>query len=554
MTFATVVFRHGRVRTPSHGSGFAESVAVTDSTITAIGDDVDIAPLIGPQTRVIDLAGRLALPAFGDAHVHALAGGLESLRCNLLGLRTRHEVMDRIAAWAATLPADAWVLGGGWALECFPGGNPTAEDLDAVTGGRPAFFPNRDHHSAWVNSRAIELAGIDNNTPDPFDGRIERDASGRATGALHDGAMGFVARILPAVTVDEMRDGLQAAQKRLHSEGITHWQDACIGYAGELGIFDSYDAYQLGVNEGWLNARVRGALWWDRNAGMDQLDALRTRREGASGNFRATSIKMMMDGVCETYTAALSRSYVGAPGKNGTHKGSLFIDREELGAIITTLDADDFQVHFHTLGDAAITTALDAIAGLPEHRRGVGRHHMAHLQFINPADMGRFSQLGVVANFQPLWACHDPQMDEMTLPFVDEEMAQWQYSMGSLRDHGGRIAFGSDWPVSSPNPMFELHTAVNRTAAPLYGRAGERECEVPFLPEQALTIDQALAAFTSGVAYVNGDEAILGSLEVGKQADIVVLNQNLYEIMPREIGNSRVDLTMASGQVVFGDE
>ena len=179
---------------------------------------------------------------------------------------------------------------------------------------------------------------------------------------------------------------------------------------------------------------------------------------------------------------------------------------------------------------------------------------MAHLQFINPADMGRFNQLGVVANFQPLWACHDPQMDEMTLPFVDEEMAQWQYSMGSLRDHGGRIAFGSDWPVSSPNPMFELHTAVNRTAAPLYGRAGERECEVPFLPEQALTIDQALAAFTSGVAYVNGDEAILGSLEVGKQADIVVLNQNLYEIMPREIGNSRVDLTMASGQVVFGDE
>ena len=552
--FASLVLRNGKISSPTSPSGFAQAIAVVGDEIIAVGTNEEIAEVTNAKTRVVDLAGRLAIPAFGDAHVHAVSGGLESLRCNLLGLRDRRQYLETISKWSQNLSPDQWVLGGGWAMEAFPGGVPTATDLDSVTGGRPAFLPNRDHHSAWVNTLALERAGITKETPDPFDGRIERDAQGNPTGALHDGAMGLVARILPRLSAQELTDGLRAALQRLYSEGITHWQDACVGYAGELGIMDTYDAYRIAQDEGWLNARVRGALWWDRTKGLDQLDEFKSRREAVGGNFRTTSVKMMMDGVCETFTAAMSRAYVGAPGANGTHKGSLFINPEELNGLVRAIDAEDFQVHFHAIGDLAVATALDAVEALPENRRGRGRHHIAHLQFTNPLDLDRFSKLGVVANFQPLWAMHDPQMDDLTLPFVDKERAGWQYSIGSLQKRKAKIAFGSDWPVSSPNPLYEMHAAVNRMAAPKYGRPGERECEVPFLEHEALSVGDALQAFTMGVAYVNGDENILGSLEVGKRADITVLNQDLYSIPSREIGNTSVEMTIAGGAVVFGNE
>ena len=194
---ADLAFVGGKIRTPAHPSGFVQALAVRGGVIQALGTDEDIRDLTGPGTRVVDLRGRLALPAFGDAHVHPIGGGLESLRCNLLGLRTRPEYLDVIAAYCAALPPDAWVLGGGWTMAAFPGGTPVAADLDAVTGGRPAFLPNRDHHSAWVNTAALAIAGVDAGTPDPEDGRIERDEAGRPAGALHDGAMRLVAAHVP---------------------------------------------------------------------------------------------------------------------------------------------------------------------------------------------------------------------------------------------------------------------------------------------------------------------------------------------------------------------
>lgn len=216
---ATLVLRGGRVRTPG---GFSEALAATGERITAVGTVDDVAGLIGPSTRVIDLRGRLAIPAFGDAHIHAVSGGLESLRCDLTGLRSRAGYLEAIAAHAAGLDPDAWVLGGGWSMEAFPGGVPTASDLDTVCGGRPALLPNRDHHSAWVNSAALGRAGIDAGTPDPPDGRIERDPDGTPTGTLHEGAMTLVARIAPTPSGADLLDGLRVAQSRLHSLGITH--------------------------------------------------------------------------------------------------------------------------------------------------------------------------------------------------------------------------------------------------------------------------------------------------------------------------------------------
>ena len=540
---------------PTAPGGFVEALAVHDDVIVAVGSNAEVDELRGPATRVVDLAGRLAIPSFGDAHVHAISGGLESLRCNLLGLRSRRECLDRIRSYAASLPDDAWVLGGGWSLEAFPGGVPLASDLDEVCAGRPAFLPNRDHHSAWVNTLALERAGIDARTPDPFAGRIERDEQHNPNGTLHDSAMGLIARVLPTTSSEELAAGLRAALKRLHGHGITHWQDACVGDAGDIGVVDTFEAYAAAAREGWLTGRVRGALWWDRTRGVEQIPFLQTRREAASsGSFRATTVKMMVDGVCETFTAAMSRAYLGEAGRGGTHRGHLFIEPDQLADALRRLDADDFQVHFHAIGDRAVATTLDSIEALGRERWGVNRHHIAHLQFIAPSDLDRFTTLGAIANFQPLWACNDPQMEELTIPFVGEDRTEWQYSIGSLWQRGAKVAFGSDWPVSSPDPLQEIHVAVNRMLSTSFGRPGTDETTRPFRLDQALSVGDALAAFTKNVAYVNGDEDLLGVLEVGRRADIAVLSQDIFTVATSDIGDTTVDLTVAAGRVVHGDE
>ena len=551
---ADLILANGKIRTPAHPSRFVQALAARDGMIQALGSDDEIAEFKGPKTRVVDLRRRLALPAFGDAHVHAVSGGLESLRCNLLGLRTRPDCLAAVAAYCEKLPADAWVLGGGWAMESFPGGTPTAADLDTVTGGRPAFIPNRDHHSAWVNTVALQRAGVDARTPDPADGRIERDAAGHPAGALHDGAMRLVGRHVPATSPAELTEGLLAAQAYLHSLGITSWQDACVGAADELGIPDAYETYRRAAADGVLTADVTGALWWDRTGGVAQLEDLLTRREQArDGQFRATSVKLMLDGVCETGTAAMSAPYLDGHGHSTGHRGKLFIEPDELRDVTGRLAAEGFQLHFHALGDLAVSTALDVLEALPEQQRRAGRHHLAHLQFITPRDMNRFRALDAVANFQPLWACSDPQMERLTLPFVGPERAMWQYQIGALARRGAQIAFGSDWPVSTPDPLQEMHVAVNRVLSERQGEPGTPECDKPFLLGQAILLEDAVDAFTTGVAWVNHAEDVTGQLLPGMRADVAVLDQDLYSIPAGGIGSTSVELTVAAGHVVSGD-
>jgi predicted amidohydrolase YtcJ len=553
---AELVLVNGKIRTPAHPSGFTQAAAVSGGVVLALGTDDEIRALTGPFTRVIDLRGRLAIPAFGDAHVHPVQGGLESLRCNLLGRKGRADYLAAVSAYAGTLPPGAWVLGGGWSMPDFPGGTPAAPDLDAVTGGRPAFLPNRDHHSAWVNSAALAIAGVTSDTRDPADGRIERDYAGNPTGALHDGAMRLVADFVPRPRPDELTAGLLAAQRHLHSLGITSIQDACVGEAGEISIPDTFATYRAAAAGQQLTCRVTGALWWDRHLGLHQLEALQERREQADGTgyFRATSVKLMLDGVCETFTAAMGSPYLDGHGHATGHAGSLFIDPAELAEAAGRLADLGFQMHFHAIGDAAVRAALDALAAVPEAQRVAGRHHIAHLQFISPADLGRFARLGVTGNFQPLWACKDEQNDQLTLPYVGLERASWQYRIGSLLRHGTHLAFGSDWPVSSADPLQELHVAVNRMLSPRLGEPGSAVTTSPLLAAEAIGVDAALDAFTRGVAYVNHEEDVAGTLEPGKLADIAVLDQDLYAIAPTAIGDTSVALTIASGNVVHGDE
>jgi predicted amidohydrolase YtcJ len=462
-------------------------------------------------------------------------------RCDLTGGRSARDYLDTVAAYAAANPDAAWILGAGWAMEAFPGGTPSRQALDAIVPDRPVLLQNRDHHGAWVNSRALALAGIGPGTPDPADGRIERDADGHPTGMLQEGAANLVAGLVPPATHEELTAGLLRAQGLLHSYGITAWQDAWVG--GAAPNPDVLDVYVAAANSGALTARVRGALWWDRERGAEQIEELEARRDKGTGRFAAGTVKIMQDGIAENFTAAMLAPYLDGCGSATGNAGLSFVDPEALSRYVTTLDRLGFQVHFHALGDRAVREALDAIAAARTANGFSGlRHQLAHVQVVHPDDIPRFRELGAVANIQPLWAVHDPQMDELTIPFLGPERSRWQYPFGALRQAGATLAAGSDWPVSSPNPIEGIHVAVNRVRP-----TGEGP---PFLPEQRLDLATALAAYTAGSAYANHLDDT-GTIRVGALADLAVLDRDPFAGPVEEIAATRVVRTYVGGRLVF---
>jgi predicted amidohydrolase YtcJ len=507
----------------------------------------DGAPAHLGKAEPVDLAGGTLLPGFVDAHAHPVFAGDQMRRCDLRGASTAAGYLDIVAAYAAAHPDEEWISGGGWSMEAFPGGIATRQALDTVVPDRPVFLPNRDGHGAWVNSRALALAGIDATTPDPADGRIERDAAGEPNGMLQEGAATLVSRLLPAVTEEDWYRALLTAQDYLLSLGITSWQDAIIGrYHGEA---DPLTAYLRAASAGTLVASVVGALWWDRDRGLEQVgELLDRRRAGQAGNFHATSVKIMLDGVAENHTAAMLEPYLDGDGCSTGRAGLDFIDPGELPAFVTALDREGFQVHFHALGDRAVRNALDAVEAARRANGDSGtRHHLAHLQVIHPDDIPRFARVSATANIQPLWATHEPQMDELTIPFLGDRRARWQYPFRSLEAAGAALCAGSDWPVSSPNPLWGAHVAVNRS---LPARAGGEGTD-PFLPEQAISLTSILTAYTSGSARVNGLGTVTGSIADGYNADLAVVNADLAHLPAPEICQAEVTQTWVRGQLAY---
>jgi hypothetical protein len=539
-----LVFCHGKVFDGRRFLPPGTCVRVRGGRITGVG------PAGSPgSASVVDLQGGTLLPGFIDAHVHPLFAGINLRRCDLHDAITAAEYAELIAVYARDHPDEEWILGGGWSLEAFPGGLPDRHALDAVVSNRPAFLPNRDGHGAWVNSKALALAGIDRSTPDPPDGRIERDADGEPTGMLQEGAAQMVSRLLPTATDDDWDQALLVAQGRLLSLGITGWQDAIVGRAYGDEFADPMDAYLRAAQAGTLLANVAGAQWWDRDRGLDQLPELLQRRHGGrAGRFQATSVKMMLDGIAESHTAAMLEPYLDGHGCATDHTGLDLIDPRELPRFVTELDRVGFQVHFHALGDRAVRNALDAIeAARREHGDHGQRHHLAHLQVVHPDDVPRFARLGATANIQPLWATHEPQMDDLTIPYLGERRSGWQYPFRSLLDAGGDLCAGSDWPVSSPNPLWGAHVAVNRN---LPASAGGFDLD-PFLPQQRLDLTTILAAYTSGSARINGLDAVTGSIREGLDADFAVVDADLSEIGEHEICHATVTTTWVRGQIAF---
>ncbi|MEU5981345.1 amidohydrolase [Streptomyces sp. NPDC047434] len=541
MAKADLVFTRGPVFTVDPARTRATSLAVVGDRIAAVGHD-EVRDLVGPGTEVVDLTGKLLIPGFQDAHMHPVFAGVELAECDLTETVGVDDYLALIRAYADAHPDREWITGGGWSMESFEGGLPTRQLLDSVVPDRPVLLSNRDHHGAWANTRALELAGVTAATPDPADGRIEREPDGTPSGMLQEGATALVGRLLPTGTPAELLAGLLRAQKLLHSLGITGWQDAMLG---ELhGRPDPSDAYVTAAGDGSLTARVTGALWWDRARGAEQIPELVARREKlGTGRFRAGSVKIMQDGVAENFTAAMTSPYLDGCGCATANSGLSFVDPGALRGYVTELDALGFQVHFHALGDRAVREALDAIeAAVAANGHRGNRHHLAHLQVVHPDDLTRFAALGALANIQPLWAAHEPQMDELTIPFLGPERAAWQYPFGDLVRAGATLVAGSDWPVSSPDPIAGIHVAVNR-------RDPEADHDRVFYPEQRLDLPTALAAYTAGAAHVNGhDDA--GSLRVGNLADLVVLDRDILTAPAEEIAEARVERTYVAGRLV----
>jgi predicted amidohydrolase YtcJ len=479
----------------------------------------------------------MLLPGFHDAHVHPVSGGVELAQCNLNDLATASAVVLKVKTCAVALPKDAWVLGGGWALPVFPGGLARKETLDEAAGGRPAYLTAADGHSAWVNSKALALVGVDARTADPPNGRIERDGRGEPVGTLREAAMDLVGRHVPPPTPAVRLEGLRLALAKLNGFGVTAVQEASASRA-------YLETYRQAEKAGALSVRVTAALTTDDQRGPEQVDELvRLRTELASPRVRPVAAKIFADGVIEGRTAAMIEPYLDRPG----FRGEPNLSRERLTALVRRLAGEGFNVHVHAIGDRAIRETLDAMeAGAPGADEAGLRFQIAHAQLIRPEDVPRFRRLGVIANFQPLWAYADSYMKDLTWPALRKELWPHMYPIRSLVRSGAVVAFGSDWSVSSQNPLEGIQVAVTRQSP------DEAASEV-MRPEQTIDLPEALAAYTLGAAYAMGLENETGSIEVGKRADLVVLAENLFEVPARRLGRTRVLLTLLDGRPVYED-
>lgn len=529
------------------------AVGVQAGRIVAIGTDAQVRARL-PHADDIDLGGRLLHPGFTDAHIHALSAGVDRNECDLTAATDAESTLALIAAYAQRSDR-SWIVGSGWSMGHFAGGTPTAAALDAVVADRPVYLLNRDHHGAWVNTRALAVAGIDASTPDPSDGRIERDRSGAPTGTLHEGAMDLVGRWAPSTSPDEQYAGLMTAQRVLHSYGITGWQEAIVG--DYPGMADLDAIYRSAEAAGDLTGTVVGASWLPRTAATadvdDLVDEFVSRRDAASDRWSMHSVKIMVDGVMENRTALLSAPYDHDDAESGHADGGCacapggyglaYFDPQMLARAVTACDAAGLDVHFHAIGDAAVAAALDAVeAARITNGSTSNRHHIAHLQLVKPSDVERFARLDVTANLQALWACDDAEMQALVRPAIGDRRFGWHYPFGSLAAAGTRLAMGSDWPVSTPDPWAAISVAVTRMPP------GERVD--PLLPAEALDLEVALAAYSSGSAWLNRRSGS-GRIRIGARADLVVADRNPFDGAPEDLWQTSTDLTVADGTIVY---
>jgi predicted amidohydrolase YtcJ len=536
---ADTIYSNGKIYTVNDSQPWAEAVAIKDDTILFVGNDDEVRAHIGRNTNVYDLGGKMMLPAFQDGHIHPISSALDILNCSLYSDVTLQEYLQTLADCADAKPDAEWIRGAGWSVDVFgPGALANKKLLDDVVSDRPVYLESKDGHTGWVNSRALQVLGIDKQTPDPKDGIIDRDPiTGEAIGSLQEDAVYLAYQAMPEPTVEDRIEGLRYARDLLHSIGITAIQT---GYSDEKDL----QAFRALDDRDDLGLRVVATQYWDANADEDQLPGmLDLKNRYTRGNLRPISVKIYQDGVMENFTAGMLEPYVRDDGGSGME----IFEPSVLNVDVTRLDAAGFQIHFHAIGDRAIRQCLDAVEAAQRINGELAhRHTIVHLQLIDSDDYARFGELDVVANFQPYWAVVDEYVSELTVPFIGEERTSRMYPIGSIVEAGGRVAFGSDWSVSSADPLLGIETAMTRLDPEGYDYP-------PLNLDQAITLEQAVRGYTLEAAYQLHHEDKTGSIEVGKLADLVVLDENLFAIEPAAINEAKVVLTLFGGRPVFGD-
>ena len=520
---ANLALRNGKIYTMNSSRSWAESIAIQDGKIIYIGEDAGIAPWLDESTQSIDLRGKFVMPSFIDSHVHPVEAGVSMDRCDVLGLENKEQILAKLTECAKATPDAAWLLGSGWALPAFPQANPQKEWLDAIAPDRPALITGADGHSAWANSKALEVSGVTKDTPDPKDGRIERNANREPTGTLRETAIDLVQKHAPRATLEESLTGLQKALKEMHRFGITGYQDAVVTadiLPGEYFIQGGIMTYSEAEKRGILNARVTGAMLADPDGDLkkilDQVIAFKKLREDfRTKNFSPTSIKIFEDGVIEAHTAAMLHPYL----DKGDDTGKLIWEPEILNPFVELLDKEKFQIHFHAIGDRAVRIALNALeSARKQNGPRDARPLLAHIELIDPGDVPRFAKIGAIPCFQPLWGFADAYITDLTIPRLGPDRSRWIYPMKSVANTGAVMAMGSDWNVSSVNPLEGIEVAVTR----MNYEGAKSDTEV-FIPDERLDLPTAIAAYTIGGAHANFWEKETGSLETGKSADLIVL-------------------------------
>ncbi len=530
----------GRLWCPAQGE--LPAIAVTAGRIVAVGRQaLDLAP--GARVHRIDRG--VLLPAFGDGHAHPMFGGLEADGPQIRAGRSVEEIVAEVARWAAENPAAQWIRGASYDSSLAPEGLFDARWLDAAVPDRPVLLRAWDYHTVWVNSRALELAGITADTPDPVLGEIPHRDDGSVLGTLREwGAVDLVMDVAGPHDLATRVAAIERAARQYAALGVTWVQDAWVGP-------DEVEAYLAAARAGKLPIAFNLALFADPRAwpqGLKQLlDLRRQVRELDHPQLTANTVKFFADGVVENETAAVLAPYCVAH----PHDGMLVWDPDLLAEAVTAVDAAGFQPHIHTIGDRAVRVALDAVERAaavngPRDRRAV----LAHVQLIDEADRGRLRELGVVVNAEPLWAQLDALMEVLTLDRLGPERSDTQYPWAALREAGATMSFGSDWPVSSADPLEGMSVACSRQTAQRLPAQG-------WTPEQRLSVPAALTCYTAGSAYQAFREA--GTLEVGQEADLVHLGTDPFTLTeagkgPRDLDSIAVLATWRAGRRVHSQE
>ena len=545
---SNLILINAKIYTVNDQQPWAEAVVIKEGNIIFVGNDHDALQYEDSNSQINDLQGKMLLPGFHDIHVHPVHGGVTYLQCNLSEIRGLENLLIKIQSCADNNPNSEWLLGGGWAVDNFAADAlPDKKLLDQIMPNKPVSLKSSDGHSLWVNSKALEISNISAQTKDPVNGKIERyNQSNEPSGLLHeDSAMMLVMQHQPELSEKELIEGLRFARNLFHSYGITGVQDAIL----KLEPGDPYyglNAYKYLESNNELNLHVVTAMFWKNGQPLEpQLrNFIHVKNQHKESELiHISAIKIWQDGVIETYTAAMIEPY---SDREDNVRGELQNAPKDLNYAVAALDAEGFQIHFHAIGDRAINVAFNSL----ENARNINgirdsRHHISHIQVFQEEDINRFVELDVVANFQPLWAIRDEYITEHTYSKIGTQRSQWLYPIGSVHRTGAKIGFGSDWYVTSVNPLDGIEAAVTRLEP-------NGLTNIPLGKNEEIDLATAIKAYTINGAFVNFLEHKVGSIEPGKQADLIVLDNNLFDIPSSQINETKVLATFFNGLLVHG--